>query len=64
MRTASRIDEVEKEILRALSREVEEHEYPTLTVALIPVFTRNFAFDFRRQEVVAVGPDGSDRAGP
>jgi hypothetical protein len=52
MRTASRIDEVEEEILRALSREVDEHEYPTLTVALIPVFTRNFAFDFRRQDVV------------
>jgi len=52
MRTASRIDIAEQEIRRVLSLEVEAHELPTLTVGLIPVFTKNFAFDFRRQEVL------------
>jgi len=52
LRTTSRLDEAKKSIREALDRENEAHESPILTVAIIPIFTRDFAVDFRRPEVI------------
>jgi predicted HTH transcriptional regulator len=52
MRTASRLEYAEQSVSEALSRDVEDHEYPSFVVAVIPVFTKNFVFDFWNQDVV------------
>jgi hypothetical protein len=52
LRTTSRLDETKEAINEALSRENEAHDFPVITLAIMPVFTRDFAMDFRRQEVM------------
>jgi hypothetical protein len=52
MRAASRIDAAEVEINRALSGAVGPHENPIFAVALMPVFTRNLAVDFRSRQLI------------
>lgn len=52
MRTSSKLDSAETEIMHSLSKRVASQGGPTLTVTIVPVFTRNFAFDFRRREVI------------
>ena len=47
MRTASRIELAESQLRSALDLNPSNAEAPTLTVAVVPVFTRNFAVDFR-----------------
>jgi hypothetical protein len=47
MRTASRIEIAEAQLQSALDLNPSNAEAPTLTVAVVPVFTRNFAVDFR-----------------
>jgi hypothetical protein len=51
MRTASRIEVAEAELQVALSQGMGQPESPTLTIVTIPVFTRNFAVDFRSSRI-------------
>jgi hypothetical protein len=52
MRTASRLEMAEAQLQAALSRPTANDQAPTLTIAVVPVFTRNYAVDFRRAQIV------------
>jgi hypothetical protein len=52
MRTASRIEIAEAQINGALDQNPSSAQAPTVTIAVVPVFTRNFALDFRLPQIV------------
>ncbi|HEY0794624.1 MAG TPA: ATP-binding protein [Acidisarcina sp.] len=52
MRTASRLEVAESKVQAALRQDLEKYQAPTLVIAAVPLFTRNFAVDFRRRSII------------